>query len=280
MHTTPVTQIVPIFSGGGTRLSAYLGILNALDELGISYPTVVGVSGGAIIAALHTTGWQHTEIRELAKSTDFRIFREYSLWRLLREGGLGSGDVLEDWLDSKLQGKTFAQTDKPLHVVATDVANSQPVIFNAETTPDIKISQAVRYSMSIPLLFSFKEFEDKVLTDGAILSEDALFRDWHGDRTPSVCFRLQGRSHAGARQGPKLIRLPTYVMMLIRTFMDAVSREYVHRDYWNRTLVIDTKSISATDFALQPVQKDHLFQLGRGTVLRYLPNKLCRPAAI
>ena len=38
--------IVPILSGGGTRLSAHIGILKALKDLNVEIKTLVGVSGG------------------------------------------------------------------------------------------------------------------------------------------------------------------------------------------------------------------------------------------
>ena len=49
----------------------------------------------------------------------------------------------------------------------------------------------MRYSMSIPLLFSFKTFENHVMADGVILAEDALHQDWSGRDVPVVCFRLK-----------------------------------------------------------------------------------------
>lgn len=35
-----------------------------------------------------------------------------------------------------------------------------PVVFNRDKTTTMKISKAIRFSMSIPLIFSFKVFED------------------------------------------------------------------------------------------------------------------------
>ena len=273
-------QIVPIFSGGGTRLSTHIGIIQALHDQGIDFKTLVGVSGGAVVASMFASGKTIEEMFTLAKETNFNMFRENSLWRLMTQGGLGSGDVFEQWMDKQLQGQTFADLAYDLHIVATDVANSQPVIFNKTNTPDIKVSQAVRYSMSIPLVFTFKEFENHILVDGAILSEDALFRDWQGDATPSICFRLQGSSEDKTPIMKKWIKLPTFVSMLIQTFMDAVSREYVHQAYWNRTIVVNTKSLSAVNFGFTPEEKTQLFNLGRETVNRFLPPKLRQSAAL
>ena len=152
-------QIVPILSGGGTRLPAHIGILQALDDLNVKHNTIVGVSGGSIIAAMYARGFTVTEMKHLALNTDFRQFADFSLWRLLREGGLASGDIFEQWLDEQLDGVTFSTINYPLHILATDVNGGGPALFNATETPDVKVSAAVRASMSIPLIFAFKQFK-------------------------------------------------------------------------------------------------------------------------
>lgn len=268
------TKIVPIFSGGGTRLATHIGIIKALEELNIQFSSLVGVSGGSIVASLFAKGMSVSELKHLAVTTDFRQFTGFSLWRLLREGGLSSGDNFEQWMDDLMQGCTFESLDYPLNILATDVNGGGPVVFSREHTPTIKVSKAVRYSMSIPLFFSFKEFNDQLLVDGAILSEDALFEDWQHDGTPSICFRLQSTPKKQRQIKKRGFLLPQYVNLLIRTFMTALSREYVHAQYWHNTLVVNTEDISAVDFAMSDAVKERLFQIGYDTTTQYLPEKL------
>lgn len=266
--------IVPIFSGGGTRLSAHIGILKALNDLDIPFKTLVGVSGGSIISSLYACGYSVDEMRELAFATDFKKFTGFSLIKLLRQGGLSSGDRFEKWMDERLGGRTFNDCPMSLHILATDVNGGQPVIFNKVTSPTMKISEAVRYSMSIPLIFSFKEFDQHLLVDGAILSEDALFEDWQKDGTPSVCFRLKSEPQKRVLPKRPIFQLPYYITLLIRTFMTAVSREFVHAQYWHSTLVINTGNVSAVDFSMNKETKAYLFDLGYQTTIDYLPAKL------
>lgn len=273
-HTNYPSTIVPILSGGGTRLPAHIGILQALHDLQISYSTIVGVSGGSIIAALVAKGHSLSYLKELALTTDFRQFTGFSLWRLLKQGGLSSGDHLEQWLDSQLEGVTFAALPFNLNIVATDVNGGGPVIFNRETTPMVRVSQAVRSSMSIPLIFAFKEFGDKLLVDGAILSEDALFRDWQKDGTPSVCFRLRSEPKKESLAHKGRFPLPLYLTLLTRTFMSALSREYVDTRFWQRTIIINTGQISAVDFKAAQSTKLTLYQLGYDTTVSFIPKKL------
>ena len=273
LATSDLTQIVPIFSGGGTRLSAHIGIIKALHDMKIGFDTLVGVSGGSIIASLYAKGYSVEQMRELALVTDFKQFTEFSLVRLLREGGLSSGDVFQNWIDEQLEGAVFADMPLDLNILATDVNGGGPVLFNKHATPDMKVSEAVRYSMSIPLIFSFKPFKEYLLVDGAILSEDALFEDWRGDGTPSVCFRLQSTEQKRKAIKKNLLQLPQYVGMLIRTFMTAISREYGNAKYWHNTVVVNTGEVSAVDFSLTPEIKNTLFELGYSTTKEFLPKK-------
>jgi len=272
-QVTKKSRIVPIFSGGGTRLSAHIGILKALQDLNIHFDTLVGVSGGSIVASLYAKGFTIEQMKQLAVDTDFKQFTEFSLWRLLREGGLSSGNVFEAWIDAQLEGATFKDLPMALTILATDVNGGGPVLFGKDNTPDMKVSEAVRYSMSIPLIFSFKPFKEHLLVDGAILSEDALFEDWQKDGTPTVCFRLQSAPQKRAVIKKSVLLLPQYVSMLIRTFMTAISREYVNAKYWHNTVVVNTGDISAVDFSLSPEVKHQLFELGYHTTKEFLPKK-------
>ena len=205
-----MVSIVPILAGGGTRLPAHIGVLQALKDLEINFSHIVGVSGGSIIASLYAAGLSIDNIKHIAITTNYNQFKGFSLVSLIRNGGLSSGDVFEQWVDHHLQGKTFIDLERNLHVVATDVKTGRPVIFNRERTPGMKISQAVRFSMSIPLVFSFKKFGQHLMVDGSILSEDALHRDWAKDGTPVLCFRLRGEHEYDDLKTNRKLRHLTY----------------------------------------------------------------------
>ncbi|MDO6425594.1 patatin-like phospholipase family protein [Thalassotalea sp. 1_MG-2023] len=267
-------KIVPILAGGGTRLPAHVGILQALHEYDLDFDHIVGVSGGSIISSLYASGLSIAEIKHVALNTDYTKFRGYSLIKLLRNGGLSSGDVFERWIDRLLHGKTFKEMPFNLHIVATDVARGKPVIFNKENTPDLKVSLAVRFSMSIPLVFSFKTFDKHLMVDGSILSEDALHRDWANDGTPVVCFRLKGDYEYDDIKIKGMFPIVQYVSLLIRTFMTTISREYINEAFWHNTVVVNTGISSAVDFGMTLAQKEALYYKGYHTATKILPIKV------
>lgn len=273
-------KIVPVLAGGGARLPAHIGILRALKELNIHYDQLVGVSGGSIVAALFAAGYPLEQIRQIATDTDFSQFLGQNLFSLLRTGGLSSGERFESWMDEKMQGRRFCDLENPLHVVATDIRAGQATIFNKHDTPQMSVAKAVRFSMSVPLLFSFQSYGERIMADGSILSEEALRRDWSENGTPVVVFKLRGtgglKDGSSVDRQKSLIPLRDYMAMLIHTFMTTLSHEHINEDFWLSTIVVDTGSVSPVAFALGPELKDQLFKAGYRDTLAYLPGKLAR----
>ncbi|MCE0557199.1 MULTISPECIES: patatin-like phospholipase family protein [unclassified Motilimonas] len=270
--------LVPIFAGGGTRLPAHIGILQALTDLNVRFDHLVGVSGGSIISSLYASGLSLTAIKKIALETDFEQFKGFSILSLLRNGGLCSGDKFEAWLDEKLQGKCFKDLPIKLHVVATDVRSGTPVVFDAINTPNEKVSRAVRFSMSIPLIFAFKPYENHLMVDGSILSEDALHQDWDDNGTPVICFRLRGDGDNQPINTNKIFPLASYISLLIRTFMTTISREYVNEKFWHRTIVVNTGNTSPVDFRMSMEDKTKLYAIGYETALSVVPIKVWQEA--
>lgn len=266
-------KIIPIMAGGGTRLPAHIGILQALDELDISFDHIVGVSGGSIVASFYAAGLSLAKMKQIALETEYKKFRGFSLLKLIRNGGLSSGDIFEQWVDHHLDGKTFTQLDTDLHIVATDVKSGKPVIFDKERTPNMKVSLAVRFSMSIPLVFSFKPFGKRIMVDGSILSEDALHRDWDHCGTPVLCFRLRSEQEYQDLSVSGFFPIYNYITLLIRTFMTTISREYINEAFWHNTIVINTGECSGVDFTMSLEQKEKLFQIGYLTAKEIIPLK-------
>ncbi|MEN8730897.1 MAG: patatin-like phospholipase family protein [Desulfuromonadales bacterium] len=267
-------KVVPVLAGGGTRLSAHIGVLQAFRDLNIRYQHIVGVSGGSIVAALSALGKTPAEMQKLACEKNFTQFKGRSVLRLLREGGLSSGNSFERWVEKETLSTTFRNVPCNLHIVATDVRTQAPVVFNRDTTPDLKVARAIRFSMGIPLIFTYKFYERKLLVDGSILAEDALRWDWAQDGTPVIFLRMRANSEVRAPIEQRFFPLPDYLRMLVRTFITSISREYVRDAYWAKTLIIETDEITPLEFNLSMSQKDRLYQMGYEQAMKYLPLKI------
>ena len=57
-----------VLSGGGARGVAHIGVLKALDEMGVQFSIASGTSAGAIVASLYSYGYKPDEIFDIIKN--------------------------------------------------------------------------------------------------------------------------------------------------------------------------------------------------------------------
>jgi len=178
-----------VFEGGGVKGIAYVGAMQVLEEKGIlsNIRRVGGTSAGAINATLVALGFTNAEQRNILGKLEFKNFLDDS-WgmfrdtqRLISKFGWNKGDFLNKWIGDKINEKlgdpnaTFEnlhEVGRPdLFVYGTNLSTHFGEVFSIEHTPSTRISDAVRISMSIPLLFAaFRNPRDDVYVDGGVLN--------------------------------------------------------------------------------------------------------------
>jgi NTE family protein len=164
-----------VFEGGGVKGIAYVGALDVLERKGI-LPDIVrvgGTSAGAINAALVGLGYTPSEMKSILAALDFKEFLDDS-WGIVRDGkrllkqfGWYKGDTFRRWIadivgerlgDSEatfhdLQTQKRVKGCRDLYFVGTNLSTGFAEVFSHEHTPAVRIADAVRISMSIPLFF-------------------------------------------------------------------------------------------------------------------------------
>jgi len=266
-------EIIPILSGGGTRFPAHVGVLRALDELGVGFHRLVGLSGGSIVAALYATGATATEIEQWACETDFRSLVRFTPPRLLFRGGMCSGKTFERWLDERLHGATFGDLSLDLAVVATDIRLRRAVVFSRDTTPDLRIARAVRFSTGIPVLFDYQRYGAAVLVDGEILANEILLTETQRAEAPAFVFEVEAAIQPPS-SASRRFRLAEYFSLLADTFTYATSTRRLGPWAWDHTVLIDVGTVPPVKLDLGPEKKHQLVQWGYETTLEVLPVKL------
>jgi NTE family protein len=160
-----------VFEGAGIRGIAYSGVIKVLEEKNLlqNVERVGGTSAGAITALFLSLGYNADEISELINSTSFKKFNDGNflffggIHRLKKYYGWYRGKRFENWLDKVIQAKTgnseisFKELHekgyKDLFITGTSIDKQKLFVFSEETFPQMKIKDAVRISMSIPLYF-------------------------------------------------------------------------------------------------------------------------------
>ena len=180
-------------SGGGARGGAHVGVLKALEELGVEIDYVAGTSMGAIIGGLYASGYSANEIEEILIGTDWkkamtdrparrdRTMRKKELeaqflipYRIGFNNGkfqmpLGAieGQHLDQLFHKMLLPVVgvhdFDLLLIPFRAVATDLVSGEAVILSDGSLPD-----ALRASMSVPGVFAPVRIDGKILVDGGM----------------------------------------------------------------------------------------------------------------
>ncbi|MCJ7516124.1 MAG: patatin-like phospholipase family protein [Dehalococcoidia bacterium] len=177
-----------VFEGGGVKGIAYVGALCVLEEKRI-VPNIVrvgGTSAGAINATLIALGFTNAEQRDILWNLNFKNFMD-DTWgvvrdvqRLIDKYGWYKGDFFHKWISGHIQKKlgdpnaTFQnlmEAKKPdLYVYGTNLSTHFGEVFSIEHTPTMRIADAVRISMSIPLFFTaIRNARNDVYVDGGVL---------------------------------------------------------------------------------------------------------------
>ena len=166
-----------VMEGGGIRGIAYGGALQELEQRGVlrGLTRVGGTSAGAIQAALLAVGYSAQEIIDVVNATPVQRLNDGQFiffggtHRLVKQYGWYRGDEFSTYLGELVARKTqnahitlgelheLAQKEptrfRDLYTTGTNLTQQRVQVFSYETTPTMRVADAVRISMSIPLYF-------------------------------------------------------------------------------------------------------------------------------
>lgn len=146
-------------SGGGARGFAHVGVLKALEEIGIRPDIISGVSAGSLVGVLYADGYTPDEILELFRDINFRDFAELAVPRT----GFFHMNGFRQFLKKILHAKHFEELAIPLVVTATDLDHGKSVSFRSGPLIDV-----ICASCSIPVIFSPVKINHTNYVDGGV----------------------------------------------------------------------------------------------------------------
>jgi len=153
-----------VLGSGGARGLAHIGVMKALVESSIPIDLIVGSSAGALFGGLYASLGKVEEIEKLAREVTnkdvVRVLADPS-WG----GGLIKGEKTLKYLNNLFGGKKIEDLKTPFAAVATDMKTAETVVFHSGSLAD-----AVRASISVPLVYSPVERDGQRLVDGGVSS--------------------------------------------------------------------------------------------------------------
>jgi NTE family protein len=247
-----------VISGGGSKSISVIGTLKYLEDNNIlkNIKRYAGSSAGSIISLMLNIGYTPDEIKTTFFAQDSSMIHDpfYSkLWNLINYYGINSGNKIVSYISKLMSDKGFHRditfmelkllTDKILVVTGTSLTDQNTYYFNYSSTPKMKVIDAIRISISIPIFFTSVTYNindsDHVFIDGGILENFPMFYFETCDSlnkyvlTSNELHRLKSKSN----QEPS-IEVNTYTNILgIMLFLDGETRDV--DDFDNNTVVIN-----------------------------------------
>lgn len=317
-----------MFEGGGVKGIAYVGAMKVLEKKGIlkNIMRVGGTSAGSINAVLFAAGYTNQQTYNELDKLDFNDFKDDS-WgalrdmnRLREEYGWYKGDFFRDWIGGLLNKKTGSSnitfkalhehTGKALYVYASNISTNFGEVYSPEHTPRMRVVDAARRSMSIPLFFrAIRDDRKDVFVDGGVINNfpvklfdrekylvdsnliriPGYYKDENQDlvkvspksspyiyNKETLGFRLDSAKEIAVfrdgqePQSNKIDNFMDYTMQLIKTVLAAQDSQHLHSDDWHRTVYIDTLGVGTTDFDLSKERKKSLVASGKKSAEDYL----------
>lgn len=160
MYTTGI-----VLSGGGMRCMAHLGVLNALEELGIKPDIITGTSAGGIVGAFMAVGYNAEKIIRIIQTAKLFEWSHLSL----KKPGLFDMQSFEKVFREHFDDYTFETLPIPLIVNATDISTGECIYFSSGD-----LVKPLLASCCIPVVFDPVFLDNRHLVDGGVVNNFAV----------------------------------------------------------------------------------------------------------
>ncbi|CAZ95819.1 patatin-like phospholipase family protein [Zobellia galactanivorans] len=165
MNDIQTKSIGLVLSGGGVRGMAHIGLIQAMNEFGLSAQVVGGSSVGALVGALYANGNSVLDMMAFFKETP--LFR-YNFLTIAKPGFIDT-DRYFDVFKTYFPQNSFDTLEKKLHVVATNLQKGDLEYFS-----EGELIRPLLASAALPPVFSPVEMEGQLYADGGIMNNFPL----------------------------------------------------------------------------------------------------------
>lgn len=241
-------------SGGSSRGLAHLGVLEVLDCAGIPVDMIAGTSMGAVVAGIYATGGDMVMCAKFASQIDEKAFFDLTI----KKYGLLKGARFQSVICTLTKDMDFEQTRIPLAVVACDLQTGEKVVFR-----EGKIHEAIRASISLPMIFAPHHYMGRILVDGGLV-----------DRMPAGVVREEMGADIVigvdvGHRGQPFTEPDSRRDVVMKTFdimaWEIAKRQQRHTDY---VIIPEVRHISSLTLS----QADECVELGRQATREALPE--------
>lgn len=255
-----------IIGGGGIKGLCFLG---ALDKLFKIFPlkqfqNFSGVSVGSVIIVMLIIGYTIDELKDFFIHNDLYNFTDYKFSNLINNYGCDNGDKLLNLIKAFFKTKnvnyniTFIQFyqkfNKTIYICGSNISLETVEYFSHLNNPNMKVIDALRISISIPILFTPIKYNNYYYVDGVFLENYPITPFKNSKKNISLLLDFD--------KNRSIQSFDTYLKKLIYSISNHLSHLKMKNYLNNDIIYILNNNFNSFDFKLNNENKQILFQIG------------------
>jgi predicted acylesterase/phospholipase RssA len=270
-----------VFCGGGTRCIIFVEALVELEKAGLLRDVTEywGTSAGAFVAVVMAIAKSPSKMKPIIETTNFTNFRDMDITNLLNIAatwGLDNGKSLSTEIGRVLEelvagSSAYTLSEVPsLSIVVSDLNLRQTLVLNGKTHPTIRIVDAVRASMGLPMFYC--PYKDPI--SGNLWIDGALRANFAWNLLPSDADRRESLGFCitkSMKQGPE--SLVEYMFSMVH-FDEPAKHAAWKRDWPHNILWFPAPPFPAWYMKLLPEDFALLWSSGRDVAASWLSTSV------
>ncbi|MCR9248618.1 MAG: patatin-like phospholipase family protein [bacterium] len=236
-------RTVLVLGGGGMRGFCHIGVIRAIERLGLQVDEVVGTSMGAVMGALYAGGNDSHKMEEVAAEISlkdyFRLNLVKFLVRGLRHASVYKGRAFHDLLRKWLPQSSFDDLEKPFFCNALSLTSTASAIFGLPGGPDVSVADAVYASACLPSIFEPAVIDGDHYIDGG-MTETLALRVAHA-RSADLVIAVDLSHRDLSKPTPYRASLPHILFQTYEVMGLALNEHNLHRYADDKTVVMKPK---------------------------------------
>jgi NTE family protein len=278
-------RTVLVLGGGGMRGFCHIGVVRAIERLGLVVDEVVGTSMGAVMGALYAAGLDSRRIEEVAGEISIKDYFRLNLLKFLvrgyRHASVYKGRTFHQTLKKWLPHAAFGELQRPFFCNALSLTTGASRFFGLPGSDTVPVADAVYASACLPTIFEPMAMEGDHYIDGG-MTETLALRIARARRADLVI--AVDLSHRDLHVDTAYkASLPHILFQTYEVMGQALNEHNLHRYADDRTVVIKPK-VSHLGLLDMP-DINEIVRLGERESLEVLTTHpltryLCRPEAV
>jgi len=171
-------RTVLVLGGGGMRGMAHVGVLKAMQKLGIKYDAIIGTSIGALVGAMAAGGREIEEIEKIITDVQKADYFRLNFLKLLLKGtrapSMYQGETFKASLRKILPDVSFEDMKVPFYCNSVRLETGGTVFWGIPGFDQVPLVDAVYGSCALPGIFEPLEWEGHNYMDGGIVDSVPL----------------------------------------------------------------------------------------------------------